>query len=102
MKENHKTWISQKITKEKSLGRASPLTIGMSSGIGGSKVYSSKKEELVLILLSNLYFKLNKIFVNTSKHSASSISYYLPATYFTFYYLNQTCILIFLKRKFLS
>ena len=72
------------------------------SSIGEDEVYSNKKEKLVLVLLLDLYSKFNKISMDTSKLSAIPISYYLPTTYSTFYYLNQTCILIFPKREFLS
>ena len=72
------------------------------SSIGEDKVYSDKKEKLVLVSLLDLYSKFNKISVNTSRPLASFISYCLPTTYFNFYYLNQTCILIFPKREFLS
>ena len=42
------------------------------------------------------------LFVSVSGLLASSTSYYLQATYSTFYYLNQTCILISLKIELLS
>ena len=50
-----------------------------------------------------LYKKTSTLlFVSVSGLLASSTSYYLLATYSTFYYLNQTCILISLKIELLS
>jgi len=61
-------------------------------------IYSIKEEKLVLVLLLNLSFKLNIIFINASKLFSSFISYYLLTTYSANYY-SENCILIFLKRE---
>ena len=63
-------------------------------------MYKNKEGELVLVLFSDLYSELDKIFVDTSRPSTSSTLYYLLTTYLTA--LIELCILIFIRRKSLS
>jgi len=47
------------------------------SGIEGEDIYKSKEEKPVMASLSESYFKLDVILVNTNKHSFCSTLHYL-------------------------
>ena len=45
-------------------------------------------KKLVLLLLSNSYYKFDEISIGTSRFLTNSTSYCLPITYFTCYFSN--------------
>jgi len=74
-----------------------------SSDIEGEDIYKGKEEELVLVLLSELYSDFNAISIGISGYSSChSTLHYLLTTYLTDYYSKKIYILIFLRRESLK